>query len=141
MGGITLELKRWPVVLTTIVGEVVEQELDAYLSDFTRLVLGKRLPFVSIVDVTRVYSVPSARVRQRVGAWQKENSDLGNRYSRGVVILTSSIIVRGAMTAINWVSPPRIPTVYEESLSAALEWARHRLSDVEEPPAPSRRAG
>ena len=68
MASVALELDLWPVVVTRLVGEIDEDELETYLNDFIKLVVGRRLPFVSIVDTTRISGVPSARVRLRVGA-------------------------------------------------------------------------
>ena len=45
-------------------------------------------------------------------------------------IVTDSALVRGAMTAVNWLHRPRVPTTYVASLDDAERWARARLADA-----------
>jgi len=44
-------------------------------------------------------------------------------------IVTDSALVRGAMTAVNWLHRPRVPTTYVATLEDAERWARERLDD------------
>jgi hypothetical protein len=44
-------------------------------------------------------------------------------------IVTDSALVRGAMTAVNWLHRPRVPITYVASLDDAESWARARLAD------------
>jgi hypothetical protein len=131
MPGISLDVTGWPIVVTTVGGELLEADLEVYLEDFMNRVVKQGHPFVSVVDATALTVVPNSRVRHRIGAWEVKNASLGERVNRGIAIVTQSSLVRGAMTAVNWMHPPRIPTVYEARLDVALQWARRILAEAE----------
>jgi len=119
----------WPFVVTTIVETMEEAETTEYLDTFLAQVVGRRSPFVSIVDARKMTRAPTAKVRRMIADWETANGELGPRYNRGVAFVTDSALVRGAMTALQWISPPKVPTVYEATMEAALVWARTRLPD------------
>jgi hypothetical protein len=131
MAGISLDVTGWPIVVTTVEGELHEADLEVYLEDFMNRVVKQGHPFVSVVDATALTVVPNSRVRHRIGVWEVQNASLGERVNRGIAIVTQSSLVRGAMTAVNWMHPPRIPTVYEARLDVALQWARRILDEAE----------
>lgn len=127
MSRIDLRLDYWPMVITVLPEEVTEAALVPYFNSFLSSVLGKREKFVSVVDAMAVSHAPSARVRQRIAEWEDLHMDLGVQYNLGIAIATSSVLVRGAMTAIHWVVPPRVPTTFEPTVSDAVDWAVKRL--------------
>lgn len=105
-----------------------EEETSAYLADFLTRVVARDQPFVSLVDARRLTSAPSAKVRRTIADWENLNAERGSRFNRGVVVVTESALVRGAMTALQWLSPPRVPTTYEATIEAGESWARARLA-------------
>ena len=127
MNRITLKTSDWPIVLTTVDGDLDERELVPYFAEFQSRVLARAQLFSSIVDATRITSAPSARVRKLVADWEIEHGAVGEKYNVGVAIVTTSALVRGAMTAIQWISPPRVPTTYEATVPAAISWAESHL--------------
>ncbi len=129
MSALSFDVQSWPLVVTTIVGDLDEASLREYLDNFLAKVIGRGEPFASIVDARRMDSAPSAKVRRIIADWEIINGAAGERVNVGIAIVTTSMLVRGAMTAIQWVSPPRVPTTYEATLDAALIWARARLHE------------
>lgn len=127
MNRITLKTSDWPIVLTTVEGDIDESNLVPYFAEFQSRVLARAQLFSSIVDATRITSAPSARVRRLIADWEVEHGAVGERYNVGVAIVTTSALVRGAMTAIQWISPPRVPTTYEATMPAAIAWAHGHL--------------
>lgn len=119
----------WPYVVTTIVESMDEVETAEYLDSFLAQVVGRRSAFVSIVDARKMTRAPTAKVRRIIADWETANGDIGARYNRGVAFVTDSALVRGAMTALQWISPPKVSTVYEKSMEAARAWAATRLAD------------
>ena len=121
----------WPFVVTTIIESMDEAETADYLAAFINDVVNRRAPFVSIVDARRMTSAPSAKVRRMIADWEQANGDRGSRYNRGVAFVTESALIRGAMTALHWISPPKVPTTYHATMELAKAWARERLASNE----------
>ena len=97
-------------MITTLAGEVSDDELERYCADFESDVLARRQRFVSLVDTTRMTAAPTARQRRSLADWQIKTQDVGNRYNLGIAMVVSSALIRGAMTAMNWLFPPKVRT-------------------------------
>ena len=129
MGSILLRTQNWPLVITTLTGELEEAPLRKYLGEFTAHVLGRGQLFASVVDARNVSAAPSARLRKIIADWELAHGAVGGTLNVGIVIVTTSALVRGAMTAVHWISPPLVPTKYEAKLEAGLAWAWARLKE------------
>ncbi len=125
--GITLDTSRFPLVVTTTGSTVTAADLEPYLTDFLLKAVRRGEPFVSIVDARMMSVMPTPDVRARLAAWQAEHDAEGERWNCGIVIVTTSMLVRGAMTAVNWLHRPRVPTVYVATLDEGERWGRARL--------------
>lgn len=119
---------EWPIVITTIDESMDEVETEAYLTAFLSDVVGRNRPFVSIVDARAMRQAPSAKVRRIIADWEERNAATGARYNRGIAFVTESALIRGAMTALHWISPPKTPTTFEASMEAARRFASTRLA-------------
>lgn len=117
-------------MVTTILESMDEAETAAYLDEFIEKVVLRKSPFVSIVDARKMNRAPSAKVRRMIADWEAQHGDLGTRYNRGVAFVTESALIRGAMTALQWISPPKVPTVYEATMESARLWAGTRLGST-----------
>jgi hypothetical protein len=124
---VDLDLSLWPMPMTTLDTEIREDELRAYLDEYVRDVLGRGEIFVSVVDLMGVTHAPSARVSQMVAQWTKDNDEVGSPLALGYAVATSSALVRGGMTAIHWLNPPRVPTKFVASRALAVRWAVERM--------------
>src|SRR5690606_41870075 len=107
---IDVDTSAWPVVVITPHGEASDAQ---YLEMFRKIegLWKRKEKFLTITD-TRFTSVGSARQRQLIGDWMKKNESLTNQYSLGSIIILSSAIGRGAVTAISWTHPPSVATGY-----------------------------
>ncbi len=122
---IDVDISAWPVVLITPRGEASDaqyMEMFRTIEDLWR----RKEKFLAITD-TRFTSVGSARQRQLIGDWMKKHESLTNQYSLGSIIILSSAIVRGALTAINWIAQPRTPSIYVATPEEAYDRARRLL--------------
>lgn len=127
---IRLDVSQFPVVVTTLVDAMEEAELSSYLDDFLAKTVAKRQPFVSIVDATQLHAMPSARARRTIADWENRHAEEGSRYNLGVAVISESALIRGAMTALQWLSPPRVPTVFVPTMEKAYAFAGERLATV-----------
>jgi hypothetical protein len=134
---VDLDLSLWPMVMTTLDKEVEEEALRIYLERYVEEVLGRGEIFVSMVDLMGVTHAPSARVRQMVAQWTKDNDEVGTPLALGYAVATSSAFVRGGMTAIHWLNPPKVPTKFVASRSLAVRWAIERMEEQRVPVRPA----
>lgn len=83
---------------------------------------GKPGGAVVIVDGS-VQLVPPPNVRRLQADWLRDNRDkLGSvMHAMGVVVPNN--LVRGALTALTWLSPMPVPMTVHERLEHALDWA------------------
>lgn len=123
---------EWPVVVTTLEGSMSESDTAAYLSAFLAEVIGQRRRFVSIVDARALVEAPSAKVRRMIAEWEQGEAASGAQYNAAIAFVTDSALIRGAMTALHWMSPPKTPTTYVATMEAARAFALSRLTDAEQ---------
>jgi len=84
---------------------------------------------VIIADV-RVAEVPSATERRLVGEAIRANDNCLRRILCGWAVVTDSLLHRGVITAISWISPSPCPLSTFSSVSRAEAWAQRQLSGV-----------
>lgn len=124
-----LDLSRFPIVIASLQGTVTDEELTKHLADVVARVLSRREAFVMINDATGLVGVPSAKTRRIIGEWTLRNDEDLVRYGRGAVLVTESPILRGMLTAIQWIAPSRVERIARGTLLEAENWARERLRD------------
>ncbi len=107
---IQLDTSRWPLVTTTLSGVVSDADLEDYCARFEAEVLGRRTKFVSLVDTLQMSAAPTARQRRSLADWQGRTEEAGKRYNLGIGMVIGSALIRGAFTALNWLSPPAVKT-------------------------------
>ena len=77
-------------------------------------------PHVTMTDSSTVRSMPDATVRRFVAEQQAEVETLYGHLVIGSAVVVGSSVVRGALTAINWIKPTRVPQVFTTTRMDAL---------------------
>jgi len=125
-GTFRVDESRWPIAVCTLEGDLDETQLDAYVTEGTRL-LERGEPYVVIIDVSRLGQA-SAYARARHKEWSDTNREkLRTRCLGSAFIMTSPLLRFITMTAM-LVSPSPMPYAVCESVDEALEWAKGRLA-------------
>ena len=123
-----VDLSQNPIVYVHWRGPVSNDEMADYLAELTSFV---RRPeqgrHVLIYDARGAR--PTATQRAMQGAWMKDNFELLAQRGLGTVFIFDNALIRGALTAVLWIS--RMPTDYTivASQSEADRWAHERLAD------------
>jgi hypothetical protein len=121
----------FPLVLTFIRGKVGDRDLDAFFLEFEGI-YARRASFAVLSDLREVTAVPEAPVRRRIAEWSKAQEGRTLQYHLGTAMIVRSAVVRGALTAINWLTRPITPQpVYTDPREGAA-WCldalrRHEL--------------
>lgn len=125
--GIVIDLALWPIVRCTPYGRPSDEDLDGLFREYERLWRrGER--FLTITDLRFSQNV-SGKQRQRIGEWIRENSEAARHCTVGAVVIVESMLVRGALTAINWIAQPEYPTQYAKDWQKAAACAERWLDE------------
>lgn len=84
-------------------------------------------PFVCVIDASMM-DVISAERRKRLAEMEVKYKPLDLRYNRGQAYVVASAPMRGAITALHWLSPPVYPTMTFKSFEEACAWAKNKLA-------------
>jgi hypothetical protein len=111
----------YPLVCIQAIGPATERELDdasrAFAAAFER-----GGPIVCIADVRRADH--DAVQRRLLGDWANHvKTSYGARVLAVVVVLDSALL-RGALTALNWISPPTVPQPAAANVREAVALAK-----------------
>ena len=121
---------QFPVIYLRLPEQISEDDVSD-LYDYLKLnILRKRMSYGVVVDATGLRSVPSAAVRQRLADHEHAVADIESRYNKANAYVIASAVLRGALTAIYWVSPPRYPHAVFPSTDRAEAWVRSKLIEA-----------
>ena len=73
--------------------------------------------------------MPAAQ-RKRQAEWIESNREDLRRYTKGTAFVINNPLMRGALTAIFWLTRYETPYVVVATLEAAEEWALNRLAEA-----------
>jgi hypothetical protein len=125
-----------PLVVITCPARFEVDQIKTVLANYQREVLEARKTFVLVVDATHVVELPNALARRAITEWIVPVEDLGARYMLGMAMATPNVLVRGAMTAITWIAPAKVPMVYPPTMRDAVQWGLAQLEAARIPLTP-----
>jgi hypothetical protein len=131
----TMRLDLAPLVVFTIHGDMSLDDIDAMFESW-RTVFARKERFVSLSDARGAKSMPSAKERARVAEGIRSIESLSVRYSLGNATIVSSPLIRGALTAIEWIQKPKVASAYFGSMIEGCDWCMGRLSGAGLPTTP-----
>ena len=123
---IEIDDSDFPVIVVRYRGLAEDERFEQYLQELTRV--RSRGPSVVIFDALEA-GFPPARQRRRQAEWIDQNRALLQRNSLGTVFLLDSSLVRGALTAVLWLSPIPGEWTVVGTREEARQWAEARLRD------------
>jgi hypothetical protein len=133
---IELSTARAPLFITTASGVLSDSEYVAHLEDCTKRILDANQIYAYVYDGTRIEKM-TAHQRKLQADWIKAHEATIRRLNKGCGFAFDSIITRGLLTAVHWLTPPPYPYVVVATREAAIEWCLQKLEMV----TPARRAG
>jgi hypothetical protein len=111
-----------PIICFQSHGVTTEAELAALRPTYDRI-YQRRAPFITVSDARSADH--SASQRKMWGAWltNEMRLDVGN-CAKGSVVILDSALLRGALVALNWIAPPKIPQDVAGTFGDAVVHAR-----------------
>jgi hypothetical protein len=139
-GTIRLVSADWPIIWYQFPAEKVrDRELQsclAYLEALMSEAARVREKLFFITDISQMREMPPANQRHFTAEWLKRTEGLARTASVGAAHVTPSVLLRGILTAVFWLSPPATPSTFvatrEEAMLRGirlLETEGARLSD------------
>lgn len=120
---------RAPVYVLAFPEVLTDAELEACCSARERWAKQARFPVSWVVDLSNIRSI-TAKQRKTMSDHlaRFEYHDLA--YNRGSAIVVPNAFLRGIVTAVFWLKPPRFPNQSFSTRDEALRWAssKHDLS-------------
>jgi hypothetical protein len=129
MAAIVLDDSSFPLVVSRFPSTWDEQELDAYFAAFVRL-HAREKPFLHISDVSLAENMSKAGMRKKAADFMATERERSARLCKGAVQVAPSTLLRGAITAIQWVTPPPYPHAVVATWGEALTWVKARAQDA-----------
>lgn len=125
-GGITFDESNWPIVHINY-GEYETDEWQEHALFVERL-LNRREPFALINNLAGVRP-PGATERRIISDCIAKRREDFLRYLCASAGVQPSALARGAMTAIQWVSPPPFPFKVFATVEEAEAWALRAIGE------------
>lgn len=124
--GYTIDESDYPLVVLRFSGETMSSSEWAQM--FSRLegLIAREESFGLLVDARRGLGASAAQ-RKVAGDFIRRNQEGLRRHCRGLVTVSSSAIVRGIITAVQWIAPPPFPERVEGDIVAARRWLEGQL--------------
>ncbi len=119
----------WPVVQIAFADATSDDHFFWVLKQFEGL-FARRDRYVFLLDATKATKIPSASARHMIGKWQNDHQADSKRWCAGGVILVSSALVRGVVTAMSWVHQPPVKQHFPATRKEGVEWCIKTAEDA-----------
>ena len=127
MARIIFDDANWPVVIVRYPREITPDEWREHLACLVSLA-EKGRPFATLADLAPAPNVHATMRRELVMAMERHDA-----LFRSMIIAAAQVVrsplVRGAMTAVNWIRPPPFPARSFGDEESAYVWLRERVSE------------
>jgi hypothetical protein len=131
--GLLIGTDDWPIILMEFperrIADTALHSALRFLEDLMGDAEKASEKTFQITDLTRMHELAGASQRKYASEWLRRTRALQCAASFGGANVTPSTILRGLITAINWVQSASTPTVFvatrKEAIAAAIEMFDH----------------
>src|SRR5262249_49949625 len=124
---IDVDDSRWPLVVIHWHPGAITDDDVAWFLETSRVHLARRERFASLHDGVRATGL-DGKQRKCMADHVREHHDMLARYHVAAAIVANSPVIRGVITAINWLSPPPFPQRTFATQLDAEAWLREMLT-------------
>lgn len=128
-------MSMWPLVHVTMPSSIDVADIT-YLQQSYEHVFAAPTRHALIVDTTTIESIPDATLRKKMKDFEDGRRPVIRDKNIGSAIVLSNALVRGAYTALRWISPQPAPNKAFSNVRDAARWCVAGIeSDGQEVPA------
>lgn len=117
----------WPLFVTVVPTQFSLTDVEDYIASVEAL-YDRKQRFATLVETSATATMPGAAERRRLADWQNATVERIEAYNVFTATVIRSPLIRGAMTAMNWVfRPPNEQIVtgsFEEAFGACVDRLR-----------------
>ena len=133
--GIEFDVSMWPLVLVTMPPVMRVEDIE-YLQASYEHVFAAPMRHALIVDTTPIEKTPDAGLRRLMKEFEDGRRAIIQQKNIGSAIVLSNAVVRGAYTALRWISPQPAPNKAFSNVREAARWCIEGIeADGQEVPA------
>jgi len=111
----------WPLVLITMPPVTTPADIE-YMQRCYEHVFSATARHALIVDTSTIVRVPDATLRRQMKAFEDSRRAVIRVKNIGSAIIIQNALVRGAYTALRWISPQPAPNKAFATLEDAARW-------------------
>lgn len=119
--GLRFDVSMWPLAVITMPPVMTEADI-AYMQECYQHVFAAPTRHALIVDTTTIVRVPDAALRKKVKAFEDSTRSEAAAKNIGSAVIIQNAIVRGAYTALRWMSPQPAPNRAFPDIVEAARW-------------------
>lgn len=127
-----LDVTRAPVYVACIPHRVQYAELIEHFQAVEAFLRARPERYAYVSDFSFVQSA-TATQRRIVADADKRLQDFDKQWLAGMALVAKSALMRGAVTAVYWLTPPVYPYRVFSNLTEAIVWARNQLERPSKP--------
>jgi hypothetical protein len=128
--GLIFDESAWPLVYVRYPSNGLDDEgLEVFLERVMSY-LRRRDKFACLIDCRGMTMAHTANQRRRITNWLEEPElQRLSPHAIAMAVLFRSALIRGALTAVNWIKPPPAPVKAFGSVAESAPWLRQRLTE------------
>jgi hypothetical protein len=111
----------WPLVVITLPPVTTSDDIE-YMQHCYEHVFAARVRHALIVDTSTIVRVPDATLRRQMKAFEDSRRPIIAQKNIGSAIIIQNTVVRGAYTALRWISPQPAPNKAFPTVQSAACW-------------------
>jgi hypothetical protein len=119
--GIDFDVSLWPLVLVSLPATLALDDVR-YLQESYEHVFAAPRRHALVVDTTPLENIPDATLRRRMKEFEDSRRPIIREKNIGSAIVLSNSLVRGAFTALRWISPQPAPNKAFSNVRDAARW-------------------
>jgi hypothetical protein len=124
----TFDDTRFPLVEVVVRDGHRDSDWRWLLGRFDRL-FAQKLRYVLLVDARSMTKPMQPLARAEISEWMTHNHTNTELWSVGASVVITSGLIRGALTALTWFAPQKVPMNYPATYAESLDWCVTRLEE------------
>ena len=119
--GLSFDVSMWPLAIITMPPVTTADDFE-YLQRCYEHIFAAPVRHALIVDTTSIVRVPDATLRRQMKVFEDSRRPIISRKNIGSAIIIQNTVVRGAYTALRWISPQPAPNKAFATVQDAARW-------------------
>ncbi len=126
--GLRVDISMWPLAVITMPPVTTPADIE-YMQGCYEHIFAAPNRHALIVDTTTIVRVPDAALRRQIKAFEDSRRKAAREKNIGSAVIIENAIVRGAYTALRWISPQPAPNKAFGNMQDAARWCVKGIED------------